>query len=248
MLPILLAIHHPLKEEYPMSDPTILLVHGAWHGAWCWDAVIPLLEARGRTVQAIDLPTVHAPNKAELALADDVQAVTDAVAAIDGPLVVVAHSYGGVPTTQALVGAANVQHIVYIAAFALDAGESLLGAVGGVPPTWWMVDGPLTTAGNAAEPAEGLFFNDLPADVAAANVARLTSQATKPFGEEITQAAWATIPSTYILTERDAIFPVFAQEALSGRAGSTVHRFDTGHSPFLSQPQATADIIAAAGV
>lgn len=230
-----------------MSDPTILLVHGAWHGAWCWDAVIPLLEAKGRTVRAIDLPTVHAPNKAELGLADDAKAVTDAVAAIDGPVVVVAHSYGGVPTTQALAGVANVQHIVYIAAFALDAGESLLGAVGGVEPSWWMVDGPLTTAGNPAEPAESLFFNDLPEDVARANAARLESQATKPFGEAISDVAWKTIPSTYVITEQDVIFPLFAQEALSGRAGSTVHRLDSGHSPFLSQPDATAAIIDGAG-
>lgn len=131
-----------------MSEtPAILLVHGAWHGAWCWDAVRDILESRGRTVHTIDLPTVHAPNKAELDLADDARAVRAAVDAIAGPVVVVAHSYGGVPTTQGLAGASNVAHIVYIAAFALDAGESLLGAVGGVPPTWWMVDGPLTTAG-----------------------------------------------------------------------------------------------------
>jgi pimeloyl-ACP methyl ester carboxylesterase len=229
------------------NDPTILLVHGAWHGAWCWDAVRTLLEAKGRTVRAIDLPTVHAPNKADLDLADDAKAVRDAVDAIDGPVVVVAHSYGGVPTTQGLAGAANVAHIVYIAAFALDAGESLLGAVGGVPPTWWMVDGALTTAGNADEPAESLFFNDLPADVASANAARLVAQATKPFSDVVTEVAWKSIPSTYLITERDAVFPLFAQEALSGRAGSTVHRLDTSHSPFLSQPEATADIIDAAG-
>jgi pimeloyl-ACP methyl ester carboxylesterase len=230
-----------------MSDPTILLVHGAWHGAWCWDAVRSILEAGGRTVQTIDLPTVHAPNKAELDMFDDARAVRAAADAIDGPVVVVAHSYGGVPTTQGLAGAANVVHIVYIAAFALDAGESLLGAVGGVPPTWWMVDGTLTTAGNPQEPAESLFFNDLPADVAAANAARLLAQATKPFSDELTEVAWKSIPSTYLITERDAVFPLFAQEALSGRAGSTVHRLDTSHSPFLSQPDATAAIIDAAG-
>jgi pimeloyl-ACP methyl ester carboxylesterase len=229
------------------NDPTILLVHGAWHGAWCWDAVRTLLEAKGRTVAAIDLPTVHAPNQADLDLTDDAKAVRDAVDAIEGPVVVVAHSYGGVPTTQGLAGAANVAHIVYIAAFALDAGESLLGAVGGVPPTWWMVDGALTTAGNPEEPAESLFFNDLPADVAQANAARLLAQATKPFTDVVTEVAWKRIPSSYIITEQDAIFPVFAQEALSGRAGSTVHRLDTSHSPFLSQPEATADIIDAAG-
>jgi pimeloyl-ACP methyl ester carboxylesterase len=229
------------------NDPTILLVHGAWHGAWCWDAVRTRLEAMGRTVFAIDLPTVHAANKAELGMLDDAQAVREAVDAVDGPVVVVAHSYGGVPTTQGLAGAANVAHIVYIAAFALDAGESLLGAVGEVAPTWWMVDGALTTAGNAAEPAESLFFNDLPADVAHANAARLVAQATKPFSDTVTQVAWKDIPTSYLITERDTVFPLFAQEALSGRAGSAVHRLDTSHSPFLSQPDATADLIDAAG-
>lgn len=227
-----------------MSDnPAILLVHGAWHGSWCWDEVRALLEAAGREVHTVDLPTVHAANKAELTLADDVRTVREAVDAVAGPVVVVAHSYGGVPTTQAAVGAGNVEHLVYIAAFALDAGESLLGAVGGVAPSWWVVDGALTTAGTDTEPAEQLFFNDLPAEVARANAARLSSQATSPFQEEITAAAWKTVPSTYVITERDGVFPVFAQEALSGRAGSTVHRLDTSHSPFLSQPRATAEII-----
>lgn len=63
----------------------------------------------------------------------------------------------------------------------------------------------------------------------------------------MTQVAWKDIPSSYLITERDAVFPLFAQEALSGRAGSTVHRLDTSHSPFLSQPEATAAIIDAAG-
>ena len=231
-----------------MSEtPAILLVHGAWHGAWCWEAVIPLLEAKGRTVHAIDLPTVHAPNKADLGLADDARAVRDAVDAIDGPVVVVAHSYGGVPVTQGLVGAANVVHLVYIAAFVLDAGESLLGSVGGVAPSWWVVDGALTTAGTADEPAEHLFYNDCPDEVARAAAARLGSQAMRPFDEAVTAVAWKEIPSTYLVTERDTIFPLVAEEGLAARAGSTVRRLDTGHSPFLSQPDATAEIIDAAG-
>lgn len=231
-----------------MSDtPTILLVHGAWHGSWCWDAVRSLLEARGRVVRTVDLPTVHAADKAELGMSDDAATVRDAVAKIDGPVVVVAHSYGGVPTTQGVAGLPNVTHIVYIAAFALDAGESLLAAVGGEPPSWWNVQGAVTGAGTPTEPAESLFYNDLPEDVAQENAARLSTQATKPFGDTLTEVAWRTIPSTYVITERDAIFPVFAQEALSARAGSTVHRLDTSHSPFLSQPEATADIIDAAG-
>lgn len=229
------------------DSPAILLVHGAWHGAWCWDAVRSALEARGREVHTVDLPTVHAPDKAELGMLDDAAAVRAAVDAIDGPVVVVAHSYGGVPTTQGLAGAGNVVHIVFIAAFVLDAGESLLGSVGGVAPSWWTVDGALTTAGNPDEPAESLFFNDVPEAEARAAAARLLPQATKPFTDVVTQVAWKEIPSTYVITERDAIFPLVAEEALAGRAGSAVHRLDTGHSPFLSQPEATAALIDAAG-
>ncbi|GAA2082200.1 alpha/beta hydrolase [Microbacterium hatanonis] len=226
-----------------MSEkPTLLLVHGAWHGAWAWDPVAGILEDRGWAVERIDLPTVHADDPVGLHLSDDADAVAAAIAAIDGPVVVVAHSYGGVPTTQAATGD-TVQHIVYIAAFALDEGESLLGAVGGVAPSWWVVDGPLATAGTDDEPPVSIFFADVDADAAAAASARLKPQSVLAFQEPLTQVAWRTKPTTYIVTEQDAIFPVPAQEALAARAGSTVRRLDTSHSPFLSQPEAVADII-----
>ncbi|RKT36133.1 pimeloyl-ACP methyl ester carboxylesterase [Microbacterium sp. AG1240] len=226
-----------------MSEkPTLLLVHGAWHGAWAWNPVASILENRGWAVERIDLPTVHAADPVGLHLADDADAITAAIAAIDGPVVVVAHSYGGVPTTQAAT-ADNVQHIVYVAAFALDEGESLLGAVGGVAPSWWVVDGPLATAGTDDEPPASIFFADVDADAAAAASARLKPQSVLAFQEPLTEVAWRTKPSTYIVTEQDAIFPVPAQEGLAARAGSTVRRLDTSHSPFLSQPEAVADII-----
>lgn len=225
------------------QGPAVLLVHGAWHGAWCWEALRPILERAGRDVHVVDLPTVHAADKAHLGLADDADTVRAAIQAIDGPVVVVGHSYGGAPVSVAAAGQPNVVHIVYIAAFVLDAGESLLGAVGGEPPSWWTIDGDLVTAGNAQEPPVDLFFGDVPADVAAAAVARLKSQALRPFTEALTAAAWHDVPSTYVVTERDGVFPVPAQEGLAARAGSTVVRLDTSHSPFLSQPVATADII-----
>lgn len=226
-----------------MSErPTLLLVHGAWHGAWAWEPLAAILEGRGWSVETIDLPTVHAEHPAGLHLSDDADAVAQAIDAIPGPVVVIAHSYGGVPTTQAAV-ADNVQHIVYIAAFALDEGESLIGAVGGVAPSWWVIDGPLATAGTAAEPALGLFFADVEPAAAAAAVSQLKAQSVLAFQEPLTRAAWRTKPSTYIVTGQDAIFPVPAQEGLAARAGSTVRRVDASHSPFLSQPEAVADLI-----
>lgn len=226
-----------------MSErPTLLLVHGAWHGAWAWDPLATILEDRGWTVERIDLPTVHADDPRGLHLADDADAVAAAIDAIDGPVVVVAHSYGGVPVTQA-ARAENVQHIVYIASFVLDEGESLLGAVGGVAPSWWVVEGPLATAGTVDEPPVSLFFADVDPDAAAQASSRLKAQSVLAFQEPLTEVAWRTKPSTYVLTEQDAIFPLPAQEALAARAGSSVRRLDASHSPFLSQPDALADII-----
>ena len=172
-------------------------------------------------MHALDLPTVHAADKAALDMYDDARAVREAVEAIGGPVVVVAHSYGGVPTTQGAAGLPNVSRIVYISAFVLDKGESLLAGVGGVQPSWWNVQGALATAGVPGEPPEQLFYNDLPDDQARAAAAGLTSQAVKPFSDLVTEVAWRTVPTTYLVTLRDAVFPPEAQEGLASRAGST---------------------------
>ncbi|MFI8593221.1 alpha/beta hydrolase [Microbacterium sp. NPDC078428] len=226
-----------------MSDrTTILLVHGAWHGAWCWGPVRERLEAKGWDVVAIDLPTVHAADKAELGMADDAAAVAEAIASIEGGVTVVAHSYGGVPTTQGALDP-SVHHIVYIAAFVLDEGETLLASVGGVEPDWWHIEGPLATAGDESHPSRDLFFGDLDPAQAAWASAQLASQSARAFREPLTRVAWRDTPSTYVITEQDAIFPVVAQEALAARSGSEAHRLATSHSPFLSQPDAVVDII-----
>ena len=237
-----------MRKEHIMADrPAILLVHGAWHSSACWDKVRAVLEARGRTVRAVDLPTVHAADKASLGMYDDARAVRAAIDAIGGPVVVVGHSYGGVPTTQGAAGAANVVHIVYLSAFALDKGESLLAGTGGEPPSWWNVRGDLATAGVPGERPEQLFYNDLADDEARAAAAQLEAQAVQAYRDPVTEVAWRAVPSTYLVTLRDAVFPVEAQEGLAARSGSTVVRIDAGHSPFLSRPEETADVIDFAG-
>ncbi|MDF2492765.1 MAG: hypothetical protein K0Q58_1343 [Microbacterium sp.] len=226
-----------------MSDrPTLLLVHGAWHGAWCWEPLADILRARAWDVRTVDLPTVHAPDKAELGMQADADVVSAAIADIGGPVVVVAHSYGGVPTTQG-ADAPNVRHIVFVAAFVLDAGESLLDAVGGVEPDWWHIDGPLATAGDERQPPQQLFYGDLEPAAAQAATDALTSQAARSFRDPVGTVAWRGRPTTFVVTEQDAIYPVVGQEALAARAGSHVERLRTSHSPFLSQPDALADIV-----
>src|SRR6478752_7621988 len=105
-----------------MSDQTILFVHGAWHGSWCWAPVRRLLEADGIATAAVDNPSVAKLGSDLSADGDNVRAALDA---IDGPVVLVGHSYGGAVITDA--GAhANVERLVYLTAFALDAGESVM--------------------------------------------------------------------------------------------------------------------------
>jgi pimeloyl-ACP methyl ester carboxylesterase len=236
-----------LKEETMADSPAILLVHGAWHSSACWDKVRAVLAARGREVHSVDLPTVHAAGKASLGLYDDARTVRAAIEAIDGPVVVVGHSYGGVPVTQGAAGLPRVVHIVYIAAFVLDLGESLLSGVGGVPPSWWNIHGDLATAGVPGQSPEWLFYDDLPDDEARAATAQLEAQAVRAFRDPVTEVAWRTVPTTYLVTERDHVFPVEAQQGLAARAGSRMLRTGTSHSPFLSRPEATADVIDAVG-
>lgn len=175
-------------------------------------------------------------------MAADADAVRAAIDAIDGDVVVVAHSYGGVPTTQG-ADADSVAHIVYISAFVLDAGESLFAAVGSVQPDWWDVKDGIAVAGTDTHPAQGLFFADVPPAEADAAVARLTTQSVRAFHDEVTSTAWRGRPTTYVITEKDAVFPVEGQEALATRAGAHTVRVATSHSPFLSQPGAIADIV-----
>jgi len=226
-----------------VTRPTLLFVHGAWHGPWCWAPLRQVLTERGWTTSAVELPTVHAPDKAALGLAADAAAVRAAIDAVGGPVVVVAHSYGGVPATQG-ADAASVAHIVYISAFVLDVGESLYAAGGGVTPDWWDVrDDGLVMAGTAEHSPRDLFYGDLPAAAADAAVARLLPQGGQAYHDPVTVTAWRGRPTTFLITEQDAIFPAAAQEALAARAGSATVRLATSHSPFLSQPAAVADVI-----
>ena len=102
---------------------TVVLVHGAWMGAWCWDAVTQQLDAAGVANVALENPSVaHAPSD----LHADADNVMQAIDEIGGPVVLVGHSYGGAVVTDAGIHP-NVEHIVYLTAFALDDGESVIG-------------------------------------------------------------------------------------------------------------------------
>jgi pimeloyl-ACP methyl ester carboxylesterase len=223
-----------------MASPTLLLVPGAWHGPWCWEALRS--ELSDVPTETVALASVG-PDPASLGdLHDDARAVREAAEAIDGPVVVCAHSYGGAVSTEGLAGVDNVERIVYLAAFMLDAGESLLAAAGGTPPPWWQIhadEGYLTVIA-----PEEVFYHDVDPGTRAAAVARLQPLARIVTEQPLRHAAWHETPSTYVICDDDRAFPPGGQDALAARAGRVRH-LPTSHSPMLSQPAALAELLRA---
>ncbi len=235
-----------------MTSPrTVLLVHGAWHGAWCYAALQSELDRRGVPSLAVDLPG-HGASLLPLGdLYGDAQLVADTLATIEGPVVLVGHSYGG-----AVIGEAatrhpdNVDHLVYLTAFCLDTGEALLPYNNSLPPAYVPLgdgirpseDGTRSTVDPAV--CVAAFYAQCPPGVAEAAIARLCPQPFDTFLQPVTGAPWKTIPSTYVRCTLDGAIPISSQDVMAARCGAVV-TLETDHSPFASMPSETADIIAA---
>jgi pimeloyl-ACP methyl ester carboxylesterase len=220
-------------------QPVLVLVHGAAHGAWAWDRVVG--EMRGSEVRAVALPSAGTDPGVLGDLRVDAAVVRSAVEAIDGPVVVCAHSYGGVPATEGLAGLGNVRRLVYLCAFQLDIGESVLEVAGGALPDWWEVheaQGSLTVRDPRAR-----FYADVDGPAADAAIARLGHQSLESFRQPLTAAAWRTVPSTFVVCEQDRAIPPAAQLAMARRSRRVV-RMAASHSPFLSRPAEVAAILA----
>jgi len=217
--------------------PVVILVHGAWHGSWAWAEVIERLTGEGIRSSALDLPSKGRDAGALGDLHDDAEVVRAAIAGAGAPALVVAHSYGGLPVSE---GAAGAAHLIYLAAFMLEPGESLLGLRGGVPPDWWLPSEDGRTL--LPDDPEHVFYADCPPAVARHAAARIVPQNRAVFEQELRAAAWHDVPSTYVICDRDNAVPPALQERMSARAG-TVSHIDSSHSPFLSRPGEVTAII-----
>jgi hypothetical protein len=214
------------------ARPTFLLVHGAWHGAWCWKVLQFELGAHGWSSDSVDLPSAtngHPDDDSLPGMYDDAQVIRDAVRSIAGPVVVVAHSYGRIPTTEAIGHEPDVVAVVYLAALMLDADESLFGA-SGVP----LSDSPVGVVPVPEDPMTS-FYGGVEPGSAAAAIAQLRPQSVRSWTEPVTTAGWRNLPSLYVICDLDMVLPPAVQGTLSLRANAIKH-LASGHSPFLSTP------------
>lgn len=226
-----------------MTD-TVVLVHGAFHGGWCWDRIVPGLTAAGIRAVAVDLPGHGVGDPRPVGdLTDDAAHVRAVLDALDGPVVLVGHSYGGAVVTEAAAGRTDVVRLVYLAAVVPDVGESIGGASAEIDPgaaSMTITEAFVPSAdGRAVRVAEHavreIFYHDCSdADVAFAR-ARLSEQSTASFASTLTGAAWREIPSTYVLCTDDRTVPVPVQHANAART-TTILELATSHSPFFSAP------------
>jgi pimeloyl-ACP methyl ester carboxylesterase len=221
----------------------VVLVHGGFVDGSGWRQVYDILTADGYNVRVVQNPT--------LTLEGDVAATRRVIDEQPGPVVLVGHSYGGAVITEA--GAhEKVTALAYIAAFAPDAGESVNKLIADpppgapVPPILPPKDGFLLLD---HEQFGASFAADLPAQQAAFMADSQVPWGVNALGGEVSQPAWRTKPSWYLVTTQDRMIPPEAQRAMSQRAGSNVTEVAASHSVFLSEPTAVARVIeqAAAG-
>lgn len=221
--------------------PTFLLVHGSWHGPWCWDHLMPALQRRGFAAMAVSLPSMGDDPAKLGTFADDAAMVGAAAAAIGGDVVVVGHSYGGAVVTEANYGL-NVRHLVYLCAFMPDTGRSYVSYLppGPLPPYVCMnEDGSFSVPPGQAIPH---FYADCTPDIARWAEGRLCLQSQQVLGRAITAAAWRELPSTYIVTTEDRAIPPDLQRTFANQADE-VREFASAHSPFLSRPDDFAELL-----
>lgn len=202
------------------AKPTIVLVHGAFADSSSWNRVIPILQQDGYTV-------VAAPNPLRGVRAD-ADVVADVVRSIDGPVVLVGHSYGGSVISEAAEGLTNVKGLVYVAAFAPDTGETAIGLTGRFPGSTL---GPalappvrLTAGGNDLYILQARFHDQFAADVPAPE-ARLMAAGQRPVAEAAlseasTAPAWKHLPSWFVYGDGDRNIPPVAMGFMAERAKS----------------------------
>ena len=228
------------------EKPTIVLVHGAFADSSSWNGVIPLLQQQGYTV-------IAPPNPLRGVIFDS-DYVASALAQIDGPIVLVGHSYGGAVITNAATGASNVLGLVYVAAFAPDGGErlgevtpdskdSVLNSV--LAPRQYPAGDGKTATEFAIDPAgfHDAFASDLPQDQTAIMAVGQRPISEAAFTDQSGPPAWKSLPSWAVVATGDKAAGADLVRSMANRAGAEIVEVEGSHVIMISQPQAVADVI-----
>jgi len=241
-----------------MNQPVFIFVPGAWHGPECFSSISDLLFKQGFQSQGINLPSVGSTQLLSNFDADVnvIRKTTADVLATGKDVVLVMHSYGASPGSEAMKGfmddndgkngMGKIVRMVWLCAFVLPVGGSLMAGLGHKNLPWFIIEGDVV---NPAGPEE-VFYNDLPAAEAARWSRALKPHSYSTFKSTTTVEPWQTIPSAYLFCENDNAIPIQAQQAMVAMAKQKAPKsFDmvqwcvSGHSPFLSKPDAVADFL-----
>ena len=231
--------------------PTIVLVHGDWADASSWNDVIRRLQHRG-------FPVVAPPNTLR-GPSQDAPYLASYLATIPGPIVLVAHSYGGFVITNAATGNPNVKALVYIDSFAPDENETALDLVGDTSSCvnddgafkFVPIDGGLDLYLNWEASLEyagfmGCFANGVDPETAAVLAAGQRPASAAQFSDPSGTPAWETIPAWALLGTQDRVIPPSLQEEMYERAGAQISRVRAGHLSLISDPAAVVRVVLSA--
>jgi pimeloyl-ACP methyl ester carboxylesterase len=229
-----------------MATPTVVLVHGAFADASGYAPVIRRLQREGVGVRA--------PMNPLRGLASDAEAIARYTTTIDGPIVLAGHSYGGAVISQAAPHVRDVTGLVYLAAFALDEGESCASVQGPFPPSL-LASTAVVSPYDAPSAAGGpdlfikiadfhrTFCADLPEDVAAAMAVSQRPLSAAALNETATVAGWKSLPSWYLVSNQDNAIHPDAERFMARRANATTESIDGSHAAFIAHPDVAAALI-----
>lgn len=216
--------------------PRLLLVHGAFHGAWCWQWLLPEVGRLGITCQTVELPFTSTD--------DDVSAVRTAIDSSDESVTVLGHSFGGAVISAAAAEAGKPyggsHSLIFLSAFMTAPGQSVdfSGA-----PGIANIQMDENTAWIDAEAARSVFYHRCTPQDAVWAAAHLRAMPTSVLtAAPVLQPAWQVLPSTYIVCTDDHILSVSAQEQMAKNA-DRILRIDSDHSPFLSCPRTLSEVL-----
>jgi pimeloyl-ACP methyl ester carboxylesterase len=228
------------------ASPTVILVHGAFADASGYAGIIRILQSRGIEVRA--------PMNPLRGLASDAEAISRYTTAVEGPVLLVGHSYGGAVISQAAPNVHDLTGLVFLSAFAPDVGESCASVQEPFPPSLLAttnVPTPYDAPGAAGGPDlfikisefHQTFCEDLPADIAAVMAVSQRPLSAAALTEPASIAGWKDVPTWYMVSEHDKAIPTECERFMAQRMNASTEAVAGSHAAFIAMPSVAADLI-----